>query len=103
MLADHSRSTAPPPSHQSALHPHPVKLGSTRAGVRMCVELNRGFLIVISLMSFEDRSVYSENLLTYADLSGGISFKGRNHLVTEAELTALDTAQKGGQKGTVGM
>lgn len=33
----------------SALHLHPMTLGSTWAGISMCVELNKGFLIVISL------------------------------------------------------
>lgn len=90
-------SSAPTPSHRSALHPHPVKLGSTWASISMCVELNKGFLIVISLSLLKIDLIITKTywqMLPWRNI-----FKGRNHLIIEADLTALDT----GWKGTVSM
>lgn len=91
------RSSAPTPSHWSALHSHPMKLGSTWASISMCVELNKGFLIVISLSLLKIDLIITKTY--WQMLPWRTIFKGRNHLIIEAELTALDT----GQKGTVSM
>lgn len=96
-LTEGLRSSAPTPSHRSTLHPRPVKLGSTWASIGMCVELNKGFLIVISLSLLKIDLIITKTywqMLPWRNI-----FKGRNHLIIEAELTALDT----GQKGTVSM